>query len=162
MPVVSWSQGNWESLFFHKKSCSTTGLRCCMLNPCCVQHLEKDVNYIRHFYQTGQAWNIFLQICEARGFERWHKSWIQFVLYSAINSAKWIFFKIQKKKKIEKLLAWKGCPNEPGGYQHEYSTISKWGGFYLHLIGLKANQPPAGTRGHQWQQPAYHSFRRNS
>lgn len=70
-----------------------------MLNPCCVQHQEKDVNYIRHFYQTGQAWNIFLQICEARGFERWHKSWIQFVLYSAINSAKWIFFKIQKKKK---------------------------------------------------------------
>lgn len=63
------------------------------------------------FYQTGQAWNIFCKkMCEAhvlnRAFEFWHKSWIQFVHHSAINSAKWIFFKIQKKrKKTEKLLA---------------------------------------------------------
>lgn len=115
---------------------------------------RKDVNYIRRFYQTGHAWDIFCKICEAhvlnRAFECWHKSRIQFVHHSAINSAKWIFFKIQKKKKkkLKKLLAWKGFHNEAGDIRMNARPLANEGVSIYNLNWWDWKQINAGW--HTW------------
>lgn len=89
----------------------------------------------------------FLQICEVhvlnRGFECWHKSWIQFVLHSA----KRIFF-FKKKKYFwhskllimkQDILEWplgNGAVPIYNDNNDFYSTH-----LWFELIGLKANQP---------------------
>ncbi len=101
IPVVSWSRANGESLFSTRSLAAPLGLFSCMVNPRCIGPGRMSI--ILGILSDRTGLEHFLQICEAHvlncGFECWHKSWIQFVLHSAINSAKWIFFKIQKNWK---------------------------------------------------------------
>lgn len=107
-PMACWSQGNVESLFPRRSLAAPLGLfplhgkslLCCTM---------KDVDYIRHFIRQDRPGH-FLQICDTRvqkqGFEcsggkKEKKNSIQFVLHSAINSVKWLFFKIEKKKPLK-------------------------------------------------------------
>lgn len=122
--VMSWSQGNGESLFSLRSLAAPLGFFFfpCRENLCCIAPGRMSIILGMLSHRTGLEH--FLQICEVhvlnRGFECWHKSWIQFVLHSA----KRIFFFF--KKKI--LLAFKASYNEAGYIR---VTIRKWGSSYL-------------------------------
>ena len=117
--MVSSSRGNGDSLFPYEESRGTTGA-CfpAFANPCCVAGGRMSI-ILSVFYQTGQAWNIFCKnvwsTCAkpclwmlAQKLDSIRSPFSnQFSKVDILQNSK-------KKKKTEKLLAWKGFHNEAG------------------------------------------------
>lgn len=152
--MACWSQGNVESLFPRRSLAAPLGLFPLhgKSSLCCTM---KDVDYIRHFIRQDRPGH-FLQICDTRvqkqGFEcsggkKEKKNSIQFVLHSAINSVKWLFFKIEKKKTTEKLWLWKGCHNKLGCIRMNPLPLANESDSIYHLNWLDWER----VWGHQWQ-----------
>lgn len=149
IPAVSWSQGDGESLLSTRSLAAPLLLVffSIVLNPCCIG--PGTMSIVLGILSDRTGLEHFLQICEAHvlnsGFECWHKSWIQFISHSAINSAKWIFFKIHNS---EMLLSWKGCHTQPGDIRVNTRPLANEAVSLYNLIWLDWKR--INPRWHTW------------
>lgn len=115
IPLVSWSQANGETSFSTRSLAAPLGLFSCIVNPG-LYRTRKNVNYIGHFIRHDRPGTFSTNL-----WSTCVKLWL-WMLAQKLDSIRSPFSnqfsKVDilqnSKKKTEKLLAWKGCHNEPG------------------------------------------------
>lgn len=135
IPVVAWSQFNEEEVLQLHRGCFS--------GKSLLYRTRRDVNYIRRFIRQDRPGTF-----SANLWSTCAKLWLWMQAQKLDSNPSPFSNQFSKVDILHNSKKWKAfgmkrLSYRTRRYHNEYSTISKWGSFYLQfeLIGFKANKP---------------------